>query len=344
MPESIKTTGINNNNNVLPVQENDIQMKTPSKTKMKASRNSSVGSQTDKDIPTLLKETADTAPSNLSGTITPGVTTREKVMDLIDQSHLRTAWFCGNVLTSFASVMYFLTFFKHGGNVLSNTLWYKLVFVGAIMSFGVVIHQTKVLPWGHEHSSSSSPSSSKINVMNVLGNDNVHYLYCAMLWLMIPFKVTTLAIIPFFAFSVFHVVNFTGNEILPLFESQKLVQFGGKLKQLCLSYHELPREASASSEILTLFYLLANAIFWSRYSWLMLGLYSVFIKLKSESSVFTKTELKSWEVRVDGIVSSQNVPPMMKQYWGQLKVAIKSLNKWKIINTAANEAEKDKGK
>ncbi|KAH3681427.1 hypothetical protein WICPIJ_007584 [Wickerhamomyces pijperi] len=294
----------------------------------------------DKDIPTLLKETADSAPSKLRSnstnadatTITPGVTLKDKLIDLFNQSTLRNVWFLGNLLTLISGLLYFFTFFSS-----SNVIWYKLSFLGACLSFGGVIHQTKVLQ-------AVNGGVSRAGVGKVLGNDNVHYLYCALLWLIIPFKTTTLSLVPFVSFSTFHVLNFLATDVLSLFEpNSKMNEYGVSLKKVCRDYHELPRKTSAFAEILTLFYLILNALFWRRWSWVMLSGYVVFIKLKSESSVFTKIELKNWEVRIDGIVSganNKNVPPMVRNAWLKLKNAIKSLNSWKLIETAANEVNK----
>jgi hypothetical protein len=104
-----------------------------------------------------------------------------------------------------------------------------------------------------------------------------------------------------------------------------------KIQNFTKQYHELSRREAAASELLLLIQLVFQAVLFRRWSWISLAAYAIFIKVKSEGSVFTRNVLKSWEVRVDGVVSNESVPPVVKSQWGSLKRLLKTLDKLSLI-------------
>lgn len=218
----------------------------------------------------------------------------------------------------FNTILYLLSY-KSGGWL--NKSWYTLIFVGAIDTFGIVLY---------ENLAKYKTTTGSLSYGALLQDDNVHYLYDGLIWLFLPRR--TLAIAPFFFFAIFHVLSFSATEILPALSVSNSLY--SKVSNFAKIHHERSRRLAANFELLLLIQLIFRALFWKKGSWISLILYSLFIKLKTERSVFTRNALKNWEVRIDGIVSAQNVPPVIKSQWVSVKRGLKSIGSYSLIKEA----------
>jgi hypothetical protein len=265
---------------------------------------------TGKDKPSATE--ASQAPTSIS----------QKFLAFVNASHLKFVWFLGNITVVISFFAYLLSYRSNG---LASVLWYKLLFAGASTSFGIVLYQNKSL-W--------SMTSKSAKVRALLQDDNTHYLYNAFIWLIFPKR--TLAIVPYYAYSIFHVLSVLGFELLPALSVAPAV--ANKIQGFVKKYHELSRRVAATSELLLLVWLIIRLLTWKKWSFISLSLYAIFIKVKSEGSLFTQQILKNWEVRVDGLVSSPKVPPQVKQYWGFVKNGLKTVNRFSLIKRAEQQA------
>ncbi|CAM9024000.1 unnamed protein product [Wickerhamomyces anomalus] len=238
-------------------------------------------------------------------------------------SYPRTAWFVGNVVVVFNTILYLLSY-KSGGWL--NLTWYKFVFIGALDTFGIVLY---------ENLSKYKTTTGSLSYGLLLQDDNVHYLYDGLIWLILPRR--TLATAPFLFFSIFHVLSFSATEILPALNVSSALN--AKVSNFAKIHHERSRRLAANFELLLLIQLIFRALFWRKGSWISLILYSLFIKIKTERSVFTRSTLKNWEVRIDGLVSAQNVPPVVKAQWGSFKRGLKSIGSFSLVREAEEKTK-----
>lgn len=208
-----------------------------------------------------------------------------------------------------------------------NKSWYRLIFIGALDTFGIVIY---------ENLAKYKTVTGSLKYGSLLADDNVHYLYDALIWLILPVK-QSLAVAPFFFFSVFHVLSFSSSEILPALKVSPALH--NKVTAFAKNNHERSRSLAANFELLLLIVLILKALVWRKGSWISLILYSIFIKLKTERSVFTRNTLKSWEVRIDGIVSAQNIPPVVKAQWVSIKRGLKSVGSFSLVKEAEEKTK-----
>ena len=65
--------------------------------------------------------------------------------------------------------------------------------------------------------------------------------------------------------------------------------------------------------------LLLSAITFSRGSWLLLGLYTVFLRARFHQSTFVQGAFSQFGARVDQQVNQQNVPAPARQAWDTVK-------------------------
>lgn len=238
----------------------------------------------------------------------------DKLVEYINSSRLKFSWFIGNLVVVLSFFGFILTYRSNG---ILNLILYKLLFLGSISTFIIVLYQSQVI--------FDDKKSILLKIKILLKDDNFLYLYNAIIWLIFP-KIS-ISILPYFGFSLIHVLTTLGFEIFP-----KLGIFKNlipKIQTFIKKNQEISKKIS-NFELILLIYLIFRAVLFKNWSWLNLILYSIFIKIKSENSLLTRQILKNWEVRIDGLVSSPNVPPTIKQYWGTLKNGIKKIDKFSI--------------
>lgn len=264
----------------------------------------------------------DNVPTNGSVPVKKPVV--ESVRHLIDQSYLRFAWFLGNLGVVFSALFYVLKFRSNGW---FKFILYKSIFVDALVAFGIVLYQNRAAFYSNKGS---------FQIRSVLQDDNTHYFYNASIWLLLP-KQSSLSIVSYVSFSTFHVLTFLSNLLFPALNLPERIN--GPIIKFTKEHHELSRLIAANSELLLLIVLIFRSFLFKKYSWISLGLFAVFIKVKIEGSIFTKSILKNWEVRVDGLVSSPKVPPAVKSTWVSFKRVLKNINKVSIIKQVEAKIE-----
>jgi hypothetical protein len=75
----------------------------------------------------------------------------------------------------------------------------------------------------------------------------------------------------------------------------------------------------ASLEILLWFRLLLSAFTFSKGSWILLGVYTVFLRARLAQSQFVQNAFSHGAATVDAQVQNQSVPPPVKQGWESVK-------------------------
>ncbi|CEP24312.1 hypothetical protein BN1211_5110 [Cyberlindnera jadinii] len=274
--------------------------------------------------PPVQSDGEKTTPSASASPVKP-TTLVERLQTLVLDSPIRSAWFLSNLVVVTNSLLY-LIFLRYFG--FFKSVWYRSAFIGAIGTFGIVVYQSFF----------ANKKSTSLSVRQLLSDDNVHYLYDALIWLFLPTHF--LALIPFLSFSFFHVLNFTSSDLLP---ALKLAPgLATKIQNFSQQYHEFSRREAAAAELLLLIQLVFQALFFRKWSWITLIAYAIFIKVKSEGSVFTRHVLKTWEVRIDGLVSNQQVPPAVKQQWNNFKRLFKTLDNYSLIHKVEGTTETEK--
>ncbi|KAG2222205.1 hypothetical protein INT45_014102 [Circinella minor] len=120
-------------------------------------------------------------------------------MPSLDVKSLHFAWFAGHVLTLLGGTFFILSqLFLHPSNIL-----YYLTFLGAVISYGIVIYQSYGLP-----------STSGNYIHQLLLDENGHYLSLAIFWLLISSQQVSIGVIPYATYSAFHVISFARSNLL----------------------------------------------------------------------------------------------------------------------------------
>lgn len=164
--------------------------------------------------------------------------------------------------------------------------------------------------------------------------DGVDRAVLALVWLVMPQY--PLALLPYGIYSVFHVATYVRANLIPTFSPpQKLsppanaptnakpqyVQhpasdaIGSFVKQ----YYDSSMSIVSSLEIILWIRLLMGAVLFQRRSWILLAVYTAFLRARFAQSSHVQNSFAQLEARIDNLIGTQGTPPMARQVWDGVK-------------------------
>lgn len=161
----------------------------------------------------------------------------------------------------------------------------------------------------------------------------------ALVWLFSPQY--PLAMLPFGVYSVFHVATYSRTNLIPAINPPAAVAApagaspSAKPKPSALAetigrfvkeYYDLSMGLVAILEIVLWFRLLGSAIIFTRGSWILLTLYTAFLRARLSQSSFVKSQFQNLSARVDALVGGQGIPPVARQVWETIKNGAKQFH------------------
>ena len=143
-----------------------------------------------------------------------------------------------------------------------------------------------------------------------------------------------LALLPFAVYSVFHVATYTRANLIPTISpppasaapgaspgrpATKSSPMGDTIGRFVKEYYDASMTLVAALEILLWFRLLAPAIAFSKGSWILLLIYTVFFRARYSQSSFVQGAFSHGRARIDALVANQGTPPAVRQAWNTIK-------------------------
>jgi hypothetical protein len=149
-----------------------------------------------------------------------------------------------------------------------------------------------------------------------------------------------LALLPFAVYSVFHVATYTRANLIPIFFPQpaaaptgtspgqrpaaKSHPLADQIGRFVKDYYDASMSLVAALELALWFRLVGSFITMTRGSWVLLIIYTVFLRSRYSQSTFVQSVFHNAGARVDALVGQQSTPPVARQVWGTIKGGIKS--------------------
>lgn len=164
----------------------------------------------------------------------------------------------------------------------------------------------------------------------------------ALIWLFS--RQIPLAILPFAVYSVFHVATYTRSNLLPTIQPQPAAAAGEKPKSSALAdtignfvknYYDSSMTLVAILEIALWFRLGGSALLFQKGSWILIAIYTVFLRARFHQSTFVQQAVNQLTARGDAIANRQDMPPVVRQGWDGLKNGIKQAADLTDINRYA---------
>ncbi|KAF2719307.1 hypothetical protein K431DRAFT_228951 [Polychaeton citri CBS 116435] len=252
----------------------------------------------------------------MAPTAQPGQTSKDRLLALAQT--LQFAWFGGHVMLLLTTLRYSLSYITFNYYSRWARFSYRTAFLAAAATYGIVVFK------GYRARAKSGKGQG--SPLAIAGDENVQYLAMALIWLFS--RQIPLALLPFAVYSVFHVATYTRSMLLPALSPQPAAAPGQKPKTSGLSdtigrfvkdYYDLSMSLVAALEIALWVRILGSAFLFQKGSWILLGIYSVFLRARISQSTFVQGMFRNISARGDALANRQDVPPAARNVWAQLK-------------------------
>ncbi|KFY15961.1 hypothetical protein V491_05488 [Pseudogymnoascus sp. VKM F-3775] len=149
--------------------------------------------------------------------------------------------------------------------------------------------------------------------------------------------------LPFGVYSVFHVATYSRTNLIPTINppaavvppagtspsakpTYKASPLAERIGHFVKDYYDQSMGLVAILEIVLWFRLLGSAIIFTRGSWILLTLYTAFLRARLSQSSFVKFQFQNLSARVDALVGGQGIPPAARQVWETIKNGAKQFH------------------
>ncbi|KAK7743260.1 Transmembrane nucleoporin [Cytospora paraplurivora] len=205
---------------------------------------------------------------------------------------------------------------------------YRLAFVAAALTYGIVVYKTL-----RARARAGLKLTPQVAV-TLVGDENVQYLLLALVWLFSPQY--PIALLPYFVYSVFHFATYTRSTVIPTFApaTQTVPPAGASssatphvtshpladtIGTFVKEYYDSSMSVVSGLEIALWIRLLFSAILFQRRSWILLVIYTTFVRARFGQSAHVQGSFARLEARIDNLVGAQGTPPAARQVWDGVK-------------------------
>lgn len=255
---------------------------------------------------------------------------------------LQFAWFIGHLTLILCTIRYAFSWirFNYYGGVAQFS--YRTSFVAAALTYGIVVYKT--------FKARAKTGARPPTPISLIGDENVQYLGMALIWLFSPQY--PLALLPYSVYSVFHVATYTRANLIPTVQPPKVISaptsspngkpqyapnpLSDKIGTFVRTYYDDSMSVVSSLEILLWVRILLSAITFQRRSWILLGIYTVFLRSRFAQSPHVQNSFQQFETKIDGLVGSQGTPPAARQVWDGVKGGVRQFYQATDINKYVN--------
>jgi len=238
---------------------------------------------------------------------------------------LQFGWFVGHLTLLLTTARYALAVVKFSSHTKIATVSYRLGFLSAVVTYGIVVYKAYRPRIG-----SGQMPRGKQGVLKVLEDENVQYLFMALVWL--SSKPVFNALLPFSVYSAFHFLTYLRTSLIPtIFPPVQpvvpgLKQSSGvsdKIAKFVRNNYDYSMHLVANLELLLWARIFVGAIIFMN-SWILLAIYTIFLRARYSQSSFVRDSLKKLELKGNAIAADNNVPDGVKSAWSAVKGAVKS--------------------
>ncbi|RDA83694.1 hypothetical protein CP532_0040 [Ophiocordyceps camponoti-leonardi (nom. inval.)] len=206
---------------------------------------------------------------------------------------------------------------------------YRTSFVAAIVTYGIVVYKT-------QRARAKTGARASGGLVGQLSDENVQYLLMALVWLFSPQY--PLALMPYCVYSVFHVATYTRANLIPVLQAPPAPASEGGVRPRASSpladrighfvkeYYDASMSVVAALELLIWVRIVFSAILFQRRSWILLALYTAFLRARYSQSSHVQTSVSHLSARIDSLVGAQGTPPVARQVWESTKSGVRQFH------------------
>ncbi|KAM0462119.1 hypothetical protein ACHAPV_002380 [Trichoderma viride] len=230
---------------------------------------------------------------------------------------LQFAWFVGHLTLILTTSRYALSWLFMNYYSGMAQFSYRTSFAAAALTYGIVVYKT-------QRARAKTGTKAPNGVLGLLADENVQYLALALVWLFMPQY--PLALLPYSVYSIFHVATYTRANMIPVFQPPPPAAEGAarpkvsspladRIGNFVKEYYDFSMTVVAYLEISLWVRVFLSAILFQRRSWILLGLYTTFLRARYAQSSHVQTSFAHVAARADHFVGAQGTPPQLKQAW-----------------------------
>lgn len=163
----------------------------------------------------------------------------------------------------------------------------------------------------------------------------------ALVWLFSPQY--PLAMLPFGIYSIFHVATYTRTNLIPTIQppvaqapvagaspsvkpTYKPNPIAETIGKFVKEYYDASMGLVAILEILLWGRLFLSAIAFTKGSWILIAIYTAFLRSRFAQSAFVQGQFRQLEARIDSLVGAESTPPAARQVWTGVKTGARSFH------------------
>ncbi|EPE33113.1 hypothetical protein GLAREA_06125 [Glarea lozoyensis ATCC 20868] len=262
---------------------------------------------------------------------------------------LQFAWFVGHLTLLFCIFRYSFSYITFNFYSRWASFSYRTAFVSAAVTYGIVVYKAF-------RARSRAGSRAQGGALALAADENVQYLAMALVWLFSPQY--PLAMLPFGVYSIFHVATYTRTNLIPTLQPPQQTAAAGAspgakptyapnatadmIGKFVKEYYDASMGLVAILEILLWGRILLSAIVFQKGSWILIAIYTAFLRARFAQSSFVQGQFRQLEARIDSLVGGQSTPPVARQVWGAVKNASRTFRDTTDIGHYVNGASAQK--
>ncbi|KAI9816199.1 MAG: hypothetical protein M1827_001800 [Pycnora praestabilis] len=215
-------------------------------------------------------------------------------------STLQAGWFVGHLTLLFCVLRYTLSYITFNYYTRWAEFSYRTAFVAAAATYGIVVYKAY-------RARARAGGRQQGGALALAGDENVQYLATYTRTNLIP------TISPPQQSGPSSTASPSGR---PTYKSSPLADTIGKFVK---EYYDISMTAVAILEIVLWFRLMGPALVFTKGSWIMLGVYTIFFRARYSQSSFVQGAITQVTARADALVANQSTPPAARQAWETVK-------------------------
>jgi hypothetical protein len=246
---------------------------------------------------------------------------------------LQFGWFVGHLTLILTTIRYGFSWLRMNYYTRTAQVSYRTAFIAAAVTYGIVVYKTM-------RARAKTGARAAPSPIALLADENIQYLAMALVWLFSPQY--PLALVPYTIYSVFHVATYTRANLIPAVLAPKPApeadgaspnrrpavnspladQIGAFVKE----YYDASMAIVSSLEIALWGRIFLSAILFQRRSWILIVLYTAFLRARFTQSTHIQNSFTQLSARVDSLVGAQGTPPAARQVWQMVKDGAKQFH------------------
>ena len=165
-----------------------------------------------------------------------------------------------------------------------------------------------------------------------------------------------LALLPFVVYSIFHVATYVRSNVLPTISPPTVAPSPGArpkatgpvadaIGSFIKNYYDSSMTLVAILEIALWFRIFGSALFFQKGTWILLAIYSVFLRARFAQSSFVQGAIANLSARGDAMFANNSADPRARSAWEQTKGVMKQVHDATDLNkyTGAKSASAGQG-